>query len=456
MNVRRALWVVAALLARSPAQEPDESSAPPVVEREERESLPVVPLPADAKVPDVRFVALAHERDPAAPGAHDRQATIWDVPVDGRAARRAVLGRSGWNATPLLDSARLLRWQVVEQGRRTVRLLAVDYDTFSIVEVLQASLLQAIGRSGARVYLTTDDGQWVLDTDSGERTALAPRIGVLAREGDDWLVAVDGRLARFDAARGEVVRRYREIAFDGDAPVRGRVIWDGGRWAVRRGGYFDGPRGERVDALPFGEWHSVWHELCVWDLDDGVECRLRTRISACGGSGEGVIPMELKTQLVGGMFRFTECRPETEARPDPAGFTWRDDVQWVTVDVATTKELLRERYRERDLGERDPLVVQGVPDYLREAVRESPLRAWGVEQCMAHAFLVLANVPFELPQSGARRFDAVCRTPARDRLLVLHGGRFVLCDLEQRTVQQWDAPDELAGVPVELHAVSMR
>lgn len=340
--------------------------------------LPVTALAPASTTPPLRFVALARERGPKpkADGS-DMQATIWDIPVGEPAVRRVVLGCSPWSPTPLLDSACLLRWQLPATagtpGPYRVEILAVDYADFRVRKLFAAPQATALGGSGDRVYLQTPTGQVLLHQSRAAVEPLQPTLAVLARHKDDWLVVVDGHLARFDAAKGELVRRYPDIEV-GRSERQLAVDWDGGRWAVGLGRFFD-EGGELLPALAFQRWSLVQRELRVWDLDAGAGSQLRTRIPARGGSGRGVLPLAMPTELVGGMLRYVEWKPATQLPATAAGFDWARDAEWVTIDIANGKQLLRAPYRPREptAAAADPMQLNRVPDYLRQRYADSPI-----------------------------------------------------------------------------------
>jgi len=442
-------WIAFSAVVVVGARAQDEDAALPVTEVAEGEPVPVV-----------RFVAVVGERAPRPrDDRSDRRVTLWSVPPGAPAVRRVVLGHSYWNPTPLRGSAEVLRWQLPTTSRRErpydVELLRVDYRDFRVTRLLRAAQADAFGGAGRLLYLNTSEGQRVLDVDKNTLVPLEPEIELVAAHGEDWLVEVDGHLARFDAATAEVQRRFDGIEVRRHRDVRAFTEWDGGRFAVRHGRFVD-EQGEPVDALGFMQLAVVIRELHVWDLELGVCSDVKVRTQARGGSGVPVIPVELPTELVGGLFRYVERRPAEGEHADLADFDWERDAEWVTIDIATGKELLREPYRPRDLPVTDPMDVNRVPEYLREGFGESPIRAWGPDQDLAYAFLVHKGIDPQLPTNGVCRFDAVCRTEDGAQLLVLNRDTLFACDLVAQTVSSWAAPAEWRDVQVDLHAVVTR
>ncbi|MEZ6037598.1 MAG: hypothetical protein R3F29_08965 [Planctomycetota bacterium] len=410
----------------------------------QEQSLPVT-APREGAVPP--FVALARESGPQANG---QWASIWFVVPDLRdAGRWRVLGESPWAATPLAGSPRLLRWQVPDRRER-VRLLRLG-DDGEVHELLRGPRFAVAGAFDGKVVVQ-GLGQSVLDERGGPPRELTPQLQVLATHGADWLVVVDGELARFDAAEEQVVRRYEGVAVEHDDAQRVEVDWAGGRFAVRRGGFVDEQR-RPVEALPFAEPSIVYRALTAWDLDTGAHREVFVRTQAQGGSGVPVIPIAMETELVGGLLRYTERRPAEGASKELDELDWARDMEWVTIDVATGEEVLRRPYAPRQLPAPELPPHQRVPEALRERVAESPIRAWGLAQDLAWAFLVEHGTDLPLAKDGVVKLDAACRTADGERLLVLHRGRFYLCDLAADTVVQWPAPPELAaaaGNAVEL------
>tara|TARA_R110002096_G_scaffold9362_6_gene37087 strand:+ start:1948 stop:3294 length:1347 start_codon:yes stop_codon:yes gene_type:complete len=424
-------------------------------------TLPISTVPLLQTPPAIQFVALARERGPKQQKDwSDMQVTLWEIQpsrAKHRAVRRRVLGRSHWNASPLLDSAELLRWQVPgAAGQRgyKVKLLRVDGRTFEIKELLHTRQAAAFARAANTIYLNTSDGQCMLDVATDAIAELQPAIRLLAQHGDDWLVASGGVLARFDAAKQAVVRRYEDLAVADDRQSRALVHWHGGRFAVSFGRYLD-DAGKVVHALDFGRPGIVYRELRIWNLQIGKERKLRVRMQAVGGSGVGVIPSPVQTELRGAKFRYTE-RTEAGVDEDLTAFDWERDTEWVTIEIATGKELLREPYAASPAAAEQPSNDHHIPEYLRSLFAQSPIRAWGPDQDLAHAFLVHVGIDPELATSGVIKLGAVCRSPDGQQLLVLNHGRFYHCNLKTKAVKQWQAPEALAKANVELHAVAVR
>ncbi|MCB9878839.1 MAG: hypothetical protein H6835_14690 [Planctomycetes bacterium] len=419
--------------------------------------LPVVSLPEGGAA---SFVVLVREPGPQGLA---QVATIWFVDPGRQAAGRwRVLGESPWAATPLVGSPRLLRWQVPARRERVrvLRLCAQEDGTCTVEELLRGARLRVHGATGDKVlvevFAAHDTDQFVLDAIAGPPRELVRHLQVLATHGADWLVVVDGELARFDAAKEQVVRRYEGVAVEHDDAQRAEVDWDGGRFAVRRGGFVDAQR-RPVEALPFAEPSIVYRALTIWDLDAGTHREVCVRTQAQGGSGVPVIPIAMETELVGGLLRYTERRPAEGASKDLDELDWGRDMEWVTIDVATGEEVLRRPYEPRQLLAPELPPDQRVPEALRERVAESPIRAWGLAQDVAWAFLVEHGTDLPLAKDGVVKLDAACRTADGERLLVLHRSRFYLCDLVADTVVQWPAPPELAAAhAVELCELSAR
>ena len=419
--------------------------------------LPVVPKPLGEAPAAFAFGAVVREPGPRG-GKADMQVSLWEVLPGKPAVRRTVLGRSPWSAAPLLDSPILLRWQVpaFDGGRGySVQLLRVDGERFTTSELLGDRQVQAIGRAGDRVYLRTSRGQRLLDLANNSITPLETPIKRLAFSGHEWLVELDDVVARFDAAATKVLRRYPALAAAPPKQAQGYTDWDGGRFAVRRGRFVDAS-GQPIVALEFGAPSIVYRELRVWDLQAGTESKVRVRMQARGGSGVGVIPAFMHTELVGGMFRYTERRPAEGEHADLDDYDEERDTEWVTIDIATGKEMLRKGYEPRDVQRRDPLVAHAVPDYLAEAFAESPVKGWGAEQQLAAAFLEDRGIEVRYAKGGTDRLEAACRSPDGNRLLVYMVDTLYACDLKARSLTSWQAPAEWRRAAVELIAVPTR
>ncbi|MCR9243904.1 MAG: hypothetical protein NXI31_02655 [bacterium] len=378
------------------------------------------------------FAALVHADN--ADGA--RESVLWQIPLGKPAVRRRILGTSPWRPSPALDSPELLRWQrSPEPGERPrrymVEILAVDYAAFSVRRLLRIEQASAIGRSADQLYLNTANGQRILDVATGTTRELAPKIEVLAKHGDDWLVETEGHLARYDALGAKVVRHYREIPA---MPRRARrqTIWKGERFAVRRGGFFDAAD-QPIVALEFQKLAVIYQDLRVCDLATGVETSVRVRTQGMGGSGVGVIARDLPIELVGGLFRYVERLPAAGDHADLEAFDLARDTEWVTIDVATGKELLRVPYAERDLDEPDRLASRGVPDYLRAAFDGENNTRWPGIKDIAFEFLAF----HEIDGYGIR---GVCRTSDKNELLILQGDTLYHANLKTRKLRDWPAP----------------
>lgn len=396
-----------------------------------------------------RFVAIVHEHT----GRHhirwgDQVVTLWDIrpeQTDTPAVRRCTLGRSYWNATPVFDSPSLLRWQVPKSTSGfDVRILRVDYSTFEVTQLLVLDRVHASGRWGDKLYLKTLGESKVLDVQSGVLTDQGDVMERLASHGADWLVGLDGVLARFDAAEAKIVRSYADIALD-PAPVFAmQPQWDGGRYAAGLGSFF-GEDGARIAGLEFGHTEIVYWNLRCWDLDFGTERKIRVRIQARGGSGRPILPINVYVEIEGGRLRYTERFPATGEHASLDEFNFERDTEWVTIDLASGKELSREACTAESiqgLGYQAQ-ILKTVPEYLRDLYTESPIQAWGADQDVAHAFLTYKGVELKLPSDGVCKLDSVGRSANGSELLVLNRGIFYLCNLETQELKQWSAPPEM-------------
>jgi len=410
-------------------------------------------LAALAQQPGVppRFVALAREQDPGATAGFDAmQATVWSIdPLQRTAERRLVLGHSPWEPVPLFDSPSLLLWQVPIAEERW-RLLHLDLTTFAAREVLRDDRLQPIGAHGDRSYVQTAAASVVLTEDGSKSERLPQRLQLLATSDRAWLIVADGELGRFDPARGKVMRTYERIPVKEDVANESVTRWDGGRYATNVGRFVDAEN-QPVPYLPYGRSAIVRREIAVWDLDEGTQRTFTVRLQALGGSGVGVIPMPMHSEVVGGLFRYAERKATDEPLGSLEAIDWVREVEWVTSDLATGKELLRVPFAPRVVTDPDQPPRERVPEWLREHFDASPIRAWGVTQDVAWAFLrhQAAEVPISGP--GPTKLDAVARTVDGNRLLVLHRGTFSYCDLATRELRQWPAPEELRKANVSLH-----
>ena len=162
-------------------------------------------------------------------------------------------------------------------------ILHVDFATFEVRDLLSARQATGLGESGSRVYFDTPSGLTAVDTKTGAITEFEFRIEMLAKRGDSWLVQTDGKLARFDAARGRIERRYPTAPAIPNNRRRG-TQWDGGRFVVRQSGFFD-TNGKPILALDYGAVSLITEELRICDLETGNEHVIRRRIQATGGSG---------------------------------------------------------------------------------------------------------------------------------------------------------------------------
>ena len=148
------------------------------------------------------------------------------------------------------------------------------------------------------------------DLKTGIISELSPEIFVIAKHGDDWLVEVNGVIARYDATKATIARRYPEFGRIEDRRAS-RAEWHGGRFAILEGDFFDAA-GKPLSFLLMGTPSIVYQRLRILDLETAAESRIMVRRQATGGSGVAVIPSEMYTELIGGMFRYTDlcvCNP---------------------------------------------------------------------------------------------------------------------------------------------------
>lgn len=377
--------------------------------------------------------------------AGERTCSLWDVPIGAPATRKQTLGPSPWGARPLADSPQLLRWQVPPedgepQRRYLVRLLHLDDDTLELRELCRHEQARGLGETETHAYADTTAGILAIGMADGAVTPLPFDFELVIRHGSDWLIQTEGQLARFDAARGEIVGRYPKAAAIDRSQRRG-TRWDGGRFVVRGAGYFESAQSDQpIVALPYGEPAVVLEELRVCDLETGDESTLRRRIQARGGSGIGVLANDLPTELVAGLFRYVERLPATGEHADLDAFELARDTEWVTIDVATGKELRRVAYHERAPAA-DPLAARRIPDYLSEAFQGMH---WVDDKDIAREFLADRGI-----ECG--KVIQVCRTHDGNQLLALAGTTLYLCRLAERDARAWPAPAAWANaVSLEL------
>jgi hypothetical protein len=412
------------------------------------------PPTAQAKTsPRVHFVALTHK--------HGEPVKLWEVNPEldeRRAVCRHVLGNSHWNATPLLESPTFLRWQVPSDSDSarhgyTVKLFMLDLPSCALKELLATGWANPLGCSSSNIFLDTTEGLQALDVKTGAMRPQSPAFEFIASHGDDWLVVIDGALARFDAASSTVTRRYPAIVVAGD--TYSEVTWNGGPTAVARDRFFD-EQGEPVESLLYETWSIVYRELNVWDLASGTQRKLLVRTQAVGGSGIGVIPIEVFTHIEGGRLRYTERLAAEGLHASFEDFDRQRDSEWVVVDLKTGVELERRPYSDF-VGESRYVEIDRfpVPDYLEELYRHAPVGTWGDEQSLGYAFLTHHGIELNLPTTGVRKLDAVCSSADGSELLILHRGTFYHGDVATRSLVQWSAPEEFRGLSVDLHAAAV-
>jgi len=404
-----------------------------------------------------QFIAIAREADPIAAAKGPRyQITIWDIPRGKPAARRANLGHSPWQPTPLVRSPKLLRWQVATPagdggGPYEVKLLKADLRSFEVTELLHTESAKAIGQAGDQIYLETSSGQSVLNLKTGIISELSPEIFVIAKHGDDWLVEVNGVIARYDATKATIARRYPEFGRIEDRRAS-RAEWHGGRFAILEGDFFDAA-GKPLSFLLMGTPSIVYQRLRILDLETAAESRIMVRRQATGGSGVAVIPSEMYTELIGGMFRYTERRAVEDGERPPQQLDWQQDVEWVTIDIANGKELLREPYQPREGTRPDPMEVCRVPSYLRGHFHGAK-PVWPTTEDIARAFLRhQGNTAPDRAAKGIVKVKACCRSADGGQILMLADDTFYHCNLKTQTLSTWAAPTALAKANVDLHEV---
>lgn len=426
----------------------------------ERDTLPVTDIPL-SPVLGTQFIALARERGPRQlPDWSDMQTTIWEIRPDrvgAPAVRRCVLGQSHWRVTPVLDSPSVLRWEVPKAGHApAVRVMRVDYSNFEISQLYQGDQLDVLDQWGDKLYFRTFHEKKILDVSNGVLTPQDDAIELLVWHENDWLVELNGALARFDAASARLVRRYPQIKI---VPVPGysvEPLWDGGRFAVYLGSFVN-ESGVEILSLGSGRVEIIYRNLCLWDLELGSERKVRVRIQASAGSGFAICPTDVHLKLNGDRLRYTECFPVTEDDANLRVFGDERDTEWVTIDLLSTAELNREPFRKVAIEESEPSPVESsIPEYLRDLHAQSPIRIWGDGQDLAFASLTHKGIEFNLPSEGVWKLDGVCMTQDGNELLVLNRGVFYLCNLETESLKQWPAPKALdMRDSIDLFAIEM-
>ncbi len=430
------------IAASSPPREP--ASAPSRVE------IPFVnpsAPPGPASRDPHRFVALAHLGSAA--GA--REVSLWEVRVAAPAIRRVTLGESPWNATPLNDSPRVLRWQVPpEPGERRgpyrARILHVDLDRYEVRELLRAQRVRGLGTAERFEYADTSNGPVRIDTERGRLRRLDAPFDLLARRDDRWLIEIDGALALFDATRARIGRRFTDLPAI-PAERRHATHWLDDRFVVRSAGYSDAA-GQPVVTLEFGKPGIVFEELRIADLETGRESVVQRRVQAVGGSGIGVIPVDLPIESQGRQVRYAERRPAEGSHADLARYRPTRDAEWVTLDVAADREVGRTAFRP-EVPDREAILEEhDVPESLREAFRADDAPARPSAEDLARAFLARRDL---IPE----RIRAVCRTADGTALLVWADDSLHLCDFAAAELHSWPAPEDWSdAVGVSLHDVT--
>ncbi len=429
--------------------------------------LPISNEPLGSGGTPAKYMAIVRERsqEPQADWS-DMQATIWEIQLGEKgphAARRITLGLSHWTPTPIGGTPAVLRWQVpAPNGSNgySVKILGVDFEDFSIKEILAVRQAHEIGHHGDRIYLRTSDGQRLLNRKTGALTRQEPEIKLLASAGDKWLVQANGHICTFDAKTGRVIKTYDQIPIDPSPYSWGHVEWNGGPVAIKRGGFSD-EHGTPIQALNFSEQGIVYRKLHLWDLSRGVEHTRSVRMQAMGGSGRGVIPTELRVKITADRVRYSERRPLEGEHASLSEFDFKRDTEWVDFDLATGKEVGRaplESSTSVALCESEEGVV--IPDHLRELFANSPIGVWGPEQDLAYAFLKHKGIDLTLQDTdsdgnpvGVCKFDAVCTLSDSSEMLVVHDGFFYDCNLKTQEVRKLPAPESFTGVNVSVYAL---
>ncbi len=414
-----------------------------------------------------KYMAIARERgqEPQADWS-DMQATIWEIQLGKKgphAARRITLGPSHWTPTPIGGSPAVLRWQVPAPNGTNgygVKILGVDFEDFTVEELLAVRQAQEIGHHGDRIYLKTSDGQRFLDRKTGALTPQDPEIKLLASADDKWLVQANGHVCTFDAKTGTVTKRFARIPVDPSPYSWGYVEWNGGPVAIKRGSFFD-EHGEPIQALDFSEQGIVYRKLHLWDLSRGVEHTMSVRMQAMGGSGRGVIPTELRVEITADRVRYSERLPLDGEHASLSEFDFERDTEWVDFDLSTGKEVGRaplESSAGVALGESENEAA--IPVHLRKLFADSPIGVWGSEQDLAYAFLTHKGIDLPLQDTnpdgnpvGVCKYDAVCTLADWSEMLVLHDGFFYDCNLKTPKVRKLPAPESFKGANVSLYAL---
>lgn len=440
--------------------------------------LPVSKEPLGSGATRAKYMAVVRERgqEPQADWS-DMQSTIWQIQLGGNgphAARRIALGPSHWTPTPIGGTPAVLRWQVPSpDGSRGygVKILGVDFEDFTLKELLVTRQAFEIGHQGDRIYLRTSDGQRYLDRTTGELVPQDPEIKLLASAGDRWLVQANGKTCIFDPKTGTVTKTFSQIPSDSTPYSMGYVEWNGGPVAIKRGGFSD-ENGKSIEALNFNEQEIVYRKLHLWDLSRGAEHTVSVRMQATGGSGIGVIPTDLRVEITADGVRYSERLPLEGEHASLSEFDFERDTEWVDFDLATGKEVGRAplgssanlpsipfENKEALRGPRfDP--TSTVPAHLKELFAKSPIGVWGPEQDLAYAFLKYKGVDLVLQETnsdgnpvGVCKFDAVCTLSDWSELLVVHNGFFYDCNLKTQEVRKLPAPESFTGVNVSLYAI---
>ncbi|MCP5021845.1 MAG: hypothetical protein GY930_08700 [bacterium] len=336
----------------------------------------------------------------------------------------------------------------------------MDFEDFTIMEILAVRQAHEIGHHGDRIYLRTSDGQRLLNRKTGALTPQHPEIRLLASAGDKWLVQANGHICTFDAKRGVVTKTYDQISADPSPYSWGHVEWNGGTVAIKRGGFFD-EHGTPIQALNFSEQGIVYRKLHLWDLSRGVEHTLSVRMQAMGGSGRGVIPTEMRVEITADRVRYSERLPLEGEHASLRYFDFERDTEWVDFDLATGKELSRAPLKSSaGISSCESEKEVAIPVHLRKLFADSPIGVWGSEQDLAYAFLKYKGIDLTLQDTdsdgnpvGVCKFDAVCRLSDSSEMLVVHDGFFYDCNLKTQEVRKLPAPASFTGVNVSVYAL---
>jgi hypothetical protein len=164
-------------------------------------------------------MAILQERQPMGDWS-DRQSNIWEVQLEGQgphASRRIALGLSSWSPYPIGGSTSVLRWQVATSNGSSgsdVKILGMSLDPFSVKELLAAERAFEIGHHGDRIFLSTSEGQRVLDRKSGSLVPQVPKIKLLASSSDQWLVQANQKTCMLDPSTGRITKTFSQIPAD--------------------------------------------------------------------------------------------------------------------------------------------------------------------------------------------------------------------------------------------------